>query len=187
MTQTLRSDYTRLRPIRFPAYAGRQFYMHSFEARDPCMPEGFEDYLKPVQQLLQAARIDDRKVHVTIDEKIVQPGMSQRRPGPHVDGYFTSGIWSHDNPGPGSWNHNCNRIPGRMAIIVASTVPGCRAWRGVFHGDPQNDGDCSHFVHGTGKVLPANAGYLLTPDCIHESMRFEIRVQRQFLRIAFAL
>jgi hypothetical protein len=181
--QTLRSDYLKLRPIVFPPFNERQIYMHSFDACDPFMPQGFEDYMPIVSDLLDAAKVKDRQVHVTIDEKIIESGMSQRRPGPHVDGCFTGQNWGHSG-----WNHYCNNIPilKRMAIIVAASIPGCRAWRGQFRGDPKNDGDCSHFVHGEGEVLPANTGYLLSPDCIHESMIFNEKTKRQFLRIAFA-
>ena len=183
--QALESDYRELRHITFPTYRARQKYMHSFDTRDPHMPEGFEDYLPPVMELFEAANVGHKEVHVTMDEKIVIPGLSQRRPGPHVDGCFVTNGWHHT----GGWNHNCNNIPilKRMAIIVAASVAGCRVWRGVFMGDPQNDGDCSHIVHGPGEVIPANVGYLLTPDCIHESMIFQEPTQRQFLRIAFAI
>jgi hypothetical protein len=184
--QTLHSDYRELRAITFPAFQGRQKYMHTFDTRDPHMPSGFEDYLRPVMELVESAQIRSGEVHVTIDEKIVKTGMSQRRPGPHVDGCFTGAAWSHTS---GGWNHYCNNIPvlKRMAIIVAASASGCRVWRGTFTGDPQNDGDCSHFVTGESEVLSANKGFLLTPDCIHESMPFEQDTERQFLRIAFAV
>lgn len=186
--QTLESDYRELRHVIFPRYKARQIYMHSFNTRDPHMPQGLEDYMPVVAGLLDAAQVKDKDVHVTIDEKIIQPGMSQRRPGPHVDGCFTGQHWGHSGPGP-HWNHYCNNIPvlKRMAIIIAASVSGCRAWRGTFSGDPKNDGDCSHFVSGQGEILSANVGYLLTPDCIHESMTFQKQCQRQFLRIAFAV
>jgi hypothetical protein len=184
--QTLESDYRELRHITFPPFKGRQIYMHTFDTRDPHMPQGFEDYFEPVINLIEAAGIGHRQVHMTIDEKVVTPGMSQRRPGPHVDGCFNGNDWSH--PGGPGWNHNCNNLPiPRMAIIVAASVAGCRAWKGTFEGDPQNDGDCSHFVAGEGVVLPPNVGYLLSPDCIHESMVFEEATERQFLRIAYAV
>lgn len=188
MNETLESDYRELRAICFPAFRGRQKYMHSFNTRDPHMPSGYEEYLPPVMQLFRASGFGDRAVHVTVDEKLIQPGQSQRRPGPHVDGCFMPQAMSWGNGG--GWNHNCNIIPGglkRMAIIVAASVAGCRAWRGTFSGGPKDDGDCSHIVTGRGEILPANMGYLLSPDCIHESMPFTEPTERQFLRIAFAV
>jgi hypothetical protein len=75
-----------------------------------------------------------------------------------------------------------------MSIIVAATVEGCRAWTGDFRGAPAEDGDLSHIADqlDAGAVLPANRGFLLSPDCVHESMLFDQPTQRQFLRLAFA-
>lgn len=184
----LRSDYTRLCPVTLP-YQGRQHYMHSFDLAAPKMREGFEDYLAPVVALCRAAGATQGIAHMTVDEKIVLAGRSQRRPRPHVDGCFMpeASMWGHP-PGPGpSWLHYCNHVPvARMAVIVAASAPGCRAWRGVFDGQPRNDGDLSHIADqlGAGEVLPANVGYLLSPDCVHESMLMERDTQRTFLRIA---
>ena len=126
---------------------------------------------------------------MTVDEKIVGAGMSQRRPKPHVDGCFhpKRNSWGG---GGGAWLHYCNDIGasevGRMAVIVAASVAGCKAWKGRFDARPAPDGDLSHIMEqlGTGDVLPANRGYLLSPDCVHESMVFSEPTQRTFLRIA---
>lgn len=180
----LHSEYRPLCAVRLP-FANRQRYMHSFDLASPVMAEGFEDYHEPVVALCKAAGARFGIAHMTVDEKIVSPGMSQRRPGPHVDGCFMpeAMTWGH-GPGPG-WNHYCNHVPiARMPIIVAASVEGCRAWRGQFDGEPKNDGDLSHLDLGEGEVLPANVGYLLSPDCVHESMVFERPTQRTFLRIA---
>lgn len=185
----LHSSYRQLCPVTLP-FAGRQKYMHSFDLRRPVMAEGYEDYLAPILQLCAAAGATVGVAHMTVDEKIIAAGMSQRRPRPHVDGCFMpkAQAWGHE-PGP-SWLHNCNSIVGdayrRMPIIVASSVAGCRAWRGKIDAQPDNSGDLSHIQHllGDGEILPPNVGYLLSPDCIHESMIFDVLTQRTFLRIA---
>ena len=90
--------------------------------------------------------------------------------------------WYHPSP---RWNHYCNHVPiKRMQVIVASSVSGCKAWKGFYKGEPKNDGDLSDLHLGDGVVLPANTGYLLSPDCIHESMIFNKPTKRSFLRIA---
>lgn len=180
----LNSDYKRLCPVQLP-YRNRQKYMHSFDLAAPIMAPGFEDYLKPVLDLCRAAGAILGTAHMTVDEKVVPAGMSQRRPHPHVDGCFmpASTRWSHDP----SWLHYCNHVPvARMPVIVASSAPGCRAWRGMFEGEPRDDGDLSHIAGklGNGEVLPAGVGYLLSPDCVHESMIFDEPTRRTFLRIA---
>ena len=50
-------------------------------------------------------------------------------------------------------------------MIVAASVPGCIAYEGA--------------------LLPAATGYLLSPDCVHESKVFDQPTTRSFLRIAF--
>lgn len=182
----LNSNFTSLCPVQLP-YAGRQMYMHTFDLANPVMAEGFEDYLKPVRALCRAAGAFIGQAHMTVDEKIVKAGMSQRRPKPHVDGIFLPQQMSWGHTG-GGWNHGCNNVatgePRRMAVIVAASKVGCRAWRGQFDAEPANDGDLSHLQLGTGEILNANIGYLLSPDCVHESIIQPHDVQRTFLRIA---
>ena len=178
--QTLISDYKQLTPVTLP-WQGRQHYMHAVDAAKPEMLEGYEDYTPIVAALLRAAGVNSGTAFVTVDEKIVQAGMSQRRPGPHVDGCFmpTEMKWGS------GWNHYCNNVPfERMAIIVAASVPGCKAWRGEFDAEPRNDGDLSHLNLDDGEMLRADMGYLLSPDCVHESVRFSEDTKRTFLRIA---
>jgi hypothetical protein len=186
----LNSNYATLCPVSLP-YKGRQKYMHSFDLSKPIMAEGFKDYLEPVLALCNAAGATHGMAHMTVDEKIVSPGMSQRRPRPHVDGCFIPARmdWSHQ-PGP-AWAHYCNNIAGgtpyrRMPIIVAASVAGCRVWRGEFDAEPKADGDLSHISDrlGDGEIVPPNIGYLLSRDCVHESMIFERGATRTFLRIA---
>lgn len=189
----LNSFYRELCPVHLP-YAGRQRYIHSFDLAAPVMAEGFEDYLEPVTALCRAAGAERGIAHMTVDEKIVAAGMSQRRPKPHVDGCFMPDLsaWGHDRPG-GGWLHGCNNIGRaaiqRMAVIIAASVEGCRAWKGLFSGEPASDGDLSHIEKdlGSGEILLANVGYWLSPDCIHESMIFDKPTQRTFLRIALPL
>ncbi len=186
----LNSVYKKLCYIDLP-YQGRQKYMHTFDLAAPVMAPGFEDYLEPVKGLCASAGATSGLAHMTVDEKVILAGMSQRRPRPHVDGCFMpqAQVWSHDDKGGGSrWFHGCNHIQSsefkRMPVIVASSVPGCRVWRGVFDTEPKSDGDLSHLNLDEGEVLPANTGYLLSADCVHESMIHEKETQRTFLRIA---
>ncbi len=184
----LRSNYKPLCAVAFPAYQGRQKYMHTFDLAVPVMAEGFEDYAEAVKALCAAAGATRGIAHMTVDEKDVDAGMSQRRPRPHVDGCFYPALESWGGGG-GGWNHYCNNVNGpnplrRMPVIVASDVPGCRAWRGEFDGMPSHDGDLSHLDLPEGEVLPANLGYLLSADCVHESMIMPSKTRRMFLRIA---
>jgi hypothetical protein len=182
----LQSSFRELGPVVLPQGGSRQFYMHGFDAANPQMPEGYDDYLDPVLALLEAAGVHEGKSWMTVDEKVVLAGMSQRRPGPHVDGKFNIKAVSWGGGG-GGWNHSCNLIPTvRTPVIVASTVSACRAWAGEFDAVPNESGGLEHIEDqlGEGVILPAHVGYLLSGDCIHESMRVERDTQRTFLRIA---
>lgn len=183
----LHSDYSKLVNVQLP-YAGRRHYMHSFDLANPVMLSGYEDYLDPVRALCAAAGATQGIAHMTVDEKMVLAGTSQRRPRPHVDGCFIpeAQSWGH---GPG-WLHVCNDIGrgpiSRMAVIVAASAVGCRVWRGEFAGEPASNGDLTHIADqlGDGEILDANTGWLLSPDCVHESMILHQDTRRTFLRIA---
>lgn len=182
----LNSYYRELCPVGLP-FQGRRKYMHTFDLAAPIMADGFEDYLGPVKALCEAAGATRGLAHMTVDEKIVLAGRSQRRPKPHVDGCFmpASKDWSHK----GGWAHGCNNIPlddfKRMAVIVAASAVGCRVWEGQFDAEPASDGDLSHlFFDNDGVILRPNMGYLLSADCVHESMTQYWDTQRTFLRIA---
>ena len=188
-SETLFSDYRLLGSVTLPYPVGRQCYMHTFCFDEPTVPEGFEDYLPIVERLCESVGLSTGEAHMTIDEKVVKAGMSQRRPGPHVDGCFRPALrkWGHSG---GVWLHDCNNIElaevTRMPVIVAASTVGCRVWRGVFAGTPARDGDLSHIQDQlrNGEVLPANQGFLLSADCVHESIRMEVDTPRSFLRIA---
>lgn len=184
--QSLNSFYKPLCPVVLPAFKGRQKYMHTFDLSNPVMAEGYEDYLDVVTILCRKAGASKGLAHMTVDEKIVEKGQTQRRPGPHVDGCFipSKQAWGHTG---GGWNHYCNNTGeeiGRMPIIVASNIARCKCWTGVFEGEPKNDGDLSHLELPEGEILPSNYGFLLSPDCIHESLPMNETVERTFLRIA---
>jgi hypothetical protein len=159
MKQILQSDFRAVCPVILP-YKARQKYMHTFDLGNPIMAEGYEDYFDLVVRLCQTVGATRGVGHMTVDEKIVPAGMSQRRPGPHVDGCFSrmKRDWVH-SPG-GVWLHNCNDIQtgpiARMPVIVAGSVEGCRVWRGEFVGQPTDRGDLSHIQDqlGDGEVLP---------------------------------
>ncbi len=185
----LNSSYQDIGAITLPEYSGRQQYMHTFDIANSDMPDGFEDYGPVVNALCAAANYREGLAHMTVDEKVIRPGWSQRRPDAHVDGQYlkAEGRWGHPAPG---WAHYCNNIPvSRMAIIVAASVPGCIAYAGEFDGEPKDDGDLEHIRNqlGDGELLPAGRGFLLSPDCVHESIRFPVATKRTFLRIAMPI
>ena len=183
----LKSSYKDLGEVVMPAWQGRESSMYRFDPSAPVMEAGFEDYEELVSTLVRAADLRGREAYMTIDEKMVAPQRSQRRPGAHVDGRVTrkEQRWSHYEPGRG---YSFDDTPlERMAVIVTASVPGCIVYPGEFEGKPKDDGDLEHIRDqlGEGHLLPANRGFLLSPDCVHESKAFAERTRRSFLRIAF--
>lgn len=180
--QKLDSWYRPLGNVDLP-YRARQAYMLRLDLQTPSLPAEYTDYGPIVTKLCASAGVVRGTVFVTVDEKIVPAGQSQRRPGPHVDGCFSAGAWQH----PPTWNHYCNHLPvPRMPVIVAASVAGCVAWSGKFEAEPRNNGDLSHFAAalGQGTLLDAGQAYLLSPDCVHESLTFTRETRRSFLRVA---
>jgi hypothetical protein len=179
------SRFQKLCAVGLP-FHGRQEYMIPFDLENICLPQHLTDYTQLVTDLCKAAGAKIGQAFLTVDEKVVEKGCTQRRPHPHVDGCFMPemGRWGH---GGGGWNHGCNAVPiPRMPVIVASSVSACKAWEGDFDAEPINNGDLSHIKDqlNEGELLPANVGYLLSPDCVHESLPMKETVERTFIRIA---
>ena len=71
-------------------------------------------------------------VYLTIDEKEVKSGQTQRRPGLHVDGYWQTedsanggGTWG----GGGSWGGSSGSRTEGTGLLTISRPGGCMAWR----------------------------------------------------------
>ena len=185
----LQSSYEDLGEVVMPVWQGRESSMYRFDPSAPVMEAGFEDYVDVVSTLVRAAGVQGREAYLTVDEKMVAPQMSQRRPGAHVDGRVSGReqIWRHYGPGRG---FDSDDTPlERMAVIVTASVAGCIVYPGEFEGKPKDDGDLEHIrdQFGAGQLLPANRGFLLSPDCVHESRVFRERTKRSFLRITCEL
>ena len=186
---TLSSYFRDLGKVPLPCTSnGRQVYMQEIDASDPKLPDSLSDYLDFVKTTLKAVGVTAGKVFMTVDEKVVPAGGSQRRPKPHVDGCFYPDIGRWGHGGGGGWNHFCNGVPvDRMPVIVASSTGGTALWEGEFDVEPKNDGDLSHVSKELNdpcaEAAPDHA-YALSPDCIHESPVMEEVTARTFVRLA---
>ena len=181
--QTLLSSSEFVSDIKFPAFGFRQHYMATTAGDAVTLPDHIRQYQVPVQQLCDKLSYTGM-IHVTIDEKTLSLGQTQRKPELHVDGRFNGEYWGH-SPG---WNHYCNSVPlPRMAVAVASTVPLCKVYHGEFQAEVGEQGNLSHIRNqvGEGLLVPANEWHLLSPDCVHESLPAEQETRRSFIRVAF--
>jgi hypothetical protein len=200
--QKLNSNSTVVAPIKFPEYTGVRTYMVTTTGVNVVLPENLKPYEEQVQNLCDVVG-HKGTIHVTVDEKELTEGETHRKPEPHVDGRFLQDgqfSWGHANAGNfegfncgwdhavvSGWNHTCNEIPNRMAVAVASNVPACRVFHGIFEGTPSEQGSLQHIANqlGKGQIVSANNWHLLSPDCVHESLPVNFDCKRSFIRVAF--
>ena len=187
----LKSSYQDLGAIRLPDWEGRRLRMHPVHREFIQVPDGFENFADVVSALCERADIPG-EAFLTIDEKIVQPSTSHRNPGAHVDGAWIPEAVNWCGGG-GGWcyagidSEDEHEHVSRMSAIVAASVPGCIVYPGEFEGEPRDKGIVEHLrdQFGEGELLPANRGFLLSPDTAHESKVFDQTTQRTFLRLVY--
>jgi hypothetical protein len=138
--------------------------------------------------------------YLTIDEKVVEEGKTQRQRGLHVDGIgadgqLDTGIWaihSYRNfvasmwqEGAQKWQHSASGIGG---MITVSNPAGCRAWYKDFEGKIDNNGDCealrAKFPESESTVFEAGVAYWCGATCVHESLPMQENTQRTFVRLS---
>ena len=180
------SRYMDLGQVTLPPFGGRQLHMHQVDPQAPAMPDGYRDYDEIIRDICQRAGARSREAFVTLDESTVRAGNPQRRPGVHVEG-----CWLPELQKWGQWRQRDETgLAGRrMSVITAASAAGCVAYEGDFSGTPQDDGDLEEIRAelGDGTLLRPNRAYLLSPDCIHESVTVNQDVERTFLRVVLHL
>lgn len=178
-----------------PAFAGDQLYMHPIDIGGNWnLPASLARWVPYIQRMLDMAPTIKGRAFVTIDQKEVKQGHSQRRPGPHVDGNFI-----FDWGGGGGWltgengrilepaDHRLQYCSPRGGMLIASDFEACRAWRGRFDGEPGQGGNCEHMQDQINRAeavnLQRNTAYWMNSTGIHESLPVYRTVQRSLLRI----
>ena len=118
--------------------------------------------------------------YLTIDEQELEAGKTLRRGGAHVDGYYRGswiGAWGGAN---GMWGS----VHGNGMLTVSNTFH-CKAWLGIFSGDPGEEGECDHLTFpNEGELLNSHQAYWLAGTCVHESRPVEKKTKRQFVRLS---
>lgn len=172
----LLSEAHPLGPVSFPPFTGLRVMMMPFRFDDPdslseAQLGGWRDV---VLDLIARQGGGTGVGYLTIDEAVVEPGHTHRRPGLHVDG---GGAWGG---GPAY---------GGNGMILAANVCGARAWLKSFAGDPGLEGDCEHLRP---ECEPAEAvtfapgeAWWCSPACVHEGVVVVERTARQLVRISF--
>ena len=173
-------------------------------------------YLKPyfdIIKLCYGSWVEDlnKIFYLTIDEGLVEPGRSQRRPGIHTDNSGPLNLKGSnlinsvcEGEGAGKkcyfyWGDGVMMIDEVSGgIFIASNVPNsCRLWNCKIEKGPVNDseiigenGDCEHikeFLPADKEVvLEKNKLYWMTDRTPHESLPLENGTYRQFIRVVTA-
>lgn len=178
----------------FPQFTGERVYMREFRKTDG-LPLELARWQPTVDAMLDGIDTDG-PIYLMIDQGLVRAGVSHRRPGLHIDGYWHPDVGVHgghrgkaisahgSTPPSDTGNHRGSRHSAgaggwenatyveHEGILLASTVTAARALAGEFHGAPSEGGNCSHIdTNGLCEVMMhAGRTYAGNVTMLHESL-----------------
>lgn len=169
--------------VPFPAFTGQRVYMREF-TKAAGLPADLTRWQDTIDAMLDGVDTSE-PIYLMVDQAPVKVATTQRRPGLHVDGYWSPAIDSHRHVVCG---HGGHRIDGAEseALILASDVLGCAAYVGEFDGNPASGGDCGH-IDASGLLRVdmepghAWAGHTLT--MLHEALPVRHDCMRTVVRL----
>ena len=180
------STAQKLNSVTFPEYQGERVYMEKFYKKEG-LPSSLSRWQKTVDQMLENIETDE-PIFIMIDQSIVEPNTSHRRPGPHIDGYWIEELQAHGGNGG-------HRFPTDLwgtldfnkpeSIILASNIKGCKGYVGEWEGSIKEGGDLSHLNlnHLNTFELEPNISYLGNVSFIHESLPLTKKTERTLVRL----
>ena len=174
----------------FPSFLGTRVMMMPFLLDDlECsIPAQLKEWLPVIKEMVNSIPSHVRwwehnTAYLTIDEKFVTAGTTQRNPGKHVDGMYKGEIAGAWGGGGGSWGSTGNGM-----LVASNTDDLCSAWEGGFEGTPVGDGDCEHLSSQCTdeRKVDMKQGDVFWMDglAVHESHATTEDVDRQFIRIS---
>lgn len=125
----------------------------------------------------------DGPIYLMVDQKIVQAGVTHRRPNLHIDGYWCEQQRRHK--GDGSHITNLCRFDAPEGLILASDVEASRALIGTWVGGAGDGGDCSHIDVSHLREVRLEAGYVWAGNVtnLHESLPVVATGPRTLVRL----
>lgn len=178
----LTSELSQTGTLQFPEYTGTRVMMLPIILGNPdslptdVLPKSWHEPIMALGELATqiAPTVANKVAYLTIDESVVLPGLTQRRPGLHTDGYaefdesgelayggWSGGAWAAPprrepkpepkpertpDPWRGGWGGGAWANGYGLGMLTASTHVGCEAYEQVFEGRPGSNGDCAHLV-----------------------------------------
>lgn len=201
---TMQSILQRRGAVAFPGFTGERVYMRPFTKRKG-LPFDLRRWQPTVDAMLDGVDVAG-PIYIMVDQGIVQPGTTQRRPGLHIDGYWIPAIRAHGaeprddwgqelpkgehsseprlaSPGGHNWSHSNFNVP--EALILASDVTASRALVGQFDSPPGQGGDYTHLdtTGLTSVLLEAGAAYAGNVTMLHESLPLAVATPRTLVRL----
>ena len=206
MSQTFTSEVRAIDAVEFPDFDPdtRVIMMPFLFGVRASLPAMLDEWGDLITSLTAPYTEECGKVgYVSIDQKLLRPGETLRRPGKHMDG---SPIVADAHPGsprpgppwaPGTMPEITAWAPSgpptwashRGGMIMASSTYGCDTWVGEFTGVPGIDGECDHLAEQCTEEkrvpLSAKVAYWANGTCVHESLPMLVQTERQWIRISF--
>lgn len=188
--------------VSFPAFMGERVYMHEFTKRDG-LPESLSRWQPTVDAMLNGVDTDG-PIYLMVDQKVVKAGVTHRRPGMHIDGYWIPAQQCH---GVGGGRHSTEELEEELrrrregshytprhctsgnwpneSIILASNVAACKGLVGEYSGVIGEGGDCSHLdLSGlTELLMQPNKVYVGNVTFLHESLPVLADCERTVVRL----
>lgn len=180
--------------VTFPEYLGERVYMKPFFQRDG-LPFDLARWQPTVDAMLYGVDTE-APIYLMIDQSPVKANQSQRRPGVHIDGYWEPNAKGDWNDQGGRWNDiGAHSIPGthitdapfmEEAILLASTISGCKGYLGEWQGIVGKGGNCSHINLSQLDELQftPNRCYAGNVTALHESIPIAYDCLRTLVRLS---
>lgn len=156
--------------VEFPEFLGERLYMIAFRKGSP-LPKILRRWKKTIDAMLAKVTISKKvELYFMADEAYVQKGTPHRRPGPHIDGHWsTTGTLQHYDE----------------TILLASSVAGCYGYVGPYYGEFGPGGDVTKMDLSKldRLMMKSNRVYAGNVTMVHESIPLKESCQRTLVRI----
>ncbi|AYP28323.1 hypothetical protein HWB92_gp065 [Serratia phage vB_SmaA_3M] len=160
--------------VAFPAFMAERVYMREFR-KETGLPADLSRWQPTVDAMLDGVDTD-LPIFIMVDQGIIQPGNTHRRPGLHIDGYWHPQVMSHRGQGghrgqPSPWPQEDHKgRHGNLPARHSSSRSGWDVGNGWAHGDfsePEalilaSDIAASRALSGVYNEMPGEGG-----DCSH--------------------
>lgn len=183
--------------VTFPEWRGERHYMLPFTT-SAGLPREVQRFQTTVDQMLDGVGVDpEQTCFIMVDEKLVAPAETHRRPGLHADGFWWPELQCHGGgghapspppaPAPEPVKKPKKNKRGE-GLLLASNYTAARALLGTYERDFFVDwrgGDCAELdtSHLREAILLGGFAYHLDVFTLHESLPVREPVRRTLVRL----